>query len=333
MADKKQSKGYKAGNGKKWLFGFGAIAIIAIVIVLIVISLPPNTDKAMELLNKASTNSFLMSTTERTNYDQFEQKVADSPKINSYMNTMPQEMADVQTLSMTLADVLEFYNDYMLFAKDNSELKKNYKSIKGGLEDAMKNQQNLNALLIKVKNNLSENSSTYLQNAWVDFRSEYVGWLGNYYKAVSALNNAFIGSMGNVTTNSLASKTILDTTTDFVKVLYNDFKEIAQKDAKNPNASSYNYTLKGKITAFDDFVDYYLVNDSEIKNYYFNSAIKDKFEKINSYFHLYGEDDMTNAIDSIEYISNRAVVTKTYTDVEDSENVYAEVKVFLMGGI
>ena len=333
MAKKKESKGYKAGNGKKWLYGFGVLALIAIVIVIIVISIPPNTDRAMQLLNKASTNSFLMSPTEKTNYDQFEQKVADSPKVNNYLTVMPKEMADVQTLSMALADVLEFYNDYLLYAQENSNFNKNYKKIKNGIEDALENQTNLNIILNNVKTNLSENSSTYLQNAWIDFRNEYVNWLGNYYKTIEGLNNVYTGSLGNVTANNLASKTILNATTDYVEVLYNDFKQLADSDAKNPNASTYNYNLEGKVQAFDDFVDYYIVNDSEIKGYYFSTDVQDKFEKIDKYFALYNEKDMTAAIDSIKLVSSKAVVTKTYTGVEDNENVYRNVCAFLMGGV
>lgn len=331
MADKKQSKEYSAGNGKRWLFGFGFLALVAIIIVIIVISIPANPNTAMQLLNKASTNSFMMSQTEKTNFDGFELKVANAQKVNNYLVVMPQEMEDVETLSITLAQVLEHYNDYIIFATNNNALNKNYKNIKSGLNKAKDNQKQLNLIISEV-NKLSDQSSTHLQNAWIDFREEYAQWLNNYQKAIEALKNAYKDGLGDVTTNNLASTIILNTVCDYVDVISDDFDALVKFDNENPNANVYEYKSKGKITGFAQFVDKYLINDADIVDYYFNSIIKEKYKKIDNYFELYAETDMKNAISSMQYISDKPVVTKTYSGVEDGENVFVSVKVFLVGG-
>ncbi len=322
----------KPSKGKKFMVGLGVLAVIAIIVVVIVISIPPNTSSALQLLNKAYTQSFLMNQSEKTAYNTFETKVANCQKINNYVRTMPTEMADVETLSIALAEVLDYYNDYLTFAQSNKNFHKNYKSIKNGLNGAINSQKKLNSILEEA-NSLGDQSSTYLQNAWIDFRIEYTEWLGDYYKAISSLNKAYQGSMGDVTTNNLASTTILNATTNFIEVIYNDFATLVKYDAENPNATSYTYASAGKILAFADFVDYNLDNDTEIKNYYFSTTIKEKYQKIEQFFTLYGEEDMKNLISSIKLISNNAVVTKTYDGVQDSEGVYTAVYTFLVGGV
>lgn len=321
----------KSGKGKKFMVGLGVLAVIAIIIVVIVISIPPSTNSALTLLNKAYTNSFLMSQTEKTEYDKFQTKV-DANKVNNYLITMSQEMKDVETLSITLAGVLDYYNDYLTFAQSNKNFNKNYKSIKNGLNGAIDSQKQLNKMLEEV-NKLGSQSATYLQSAWIDFRVEYANWLNGYNKAISALAKAYEGSMGDVTTNNLASTTILNTVSDFTQVIYNDFAGLVEYDKQNPNANTYTYESDGKIMAFQLFVEQNLKNADEIENYYFSSVIQGKYQKINQYFSLYSQEDMKSAISSIKLISDNPVVTLTYEGVEDADNVYTKIKVFLIGGV
>lgn len=330
MADKK--KEYSAGNGKRWLIGLGVVVFIAIVIVAIVLLIPANTTSATELLNKSTTTSFMVSQTEKTEYDSFESKVAKTQKINKYLEKMPTEMADVQSLSLTISDVFKHYNDYIIYVENTSAYKQNYKAIKNGLNGTIQTQKQLNSKLGEI-NKLSESSPTYLQNAWIDFREEYVEWLGHANQTIQGLSNAYQGGMGNSTTNNLASKLILNTVCDYVNVLYQDFKQINTEENENPNRSDYDYDIHGKVVAFDNFATKYLASDVEIKDYYFNNTIKTQFQTIEEFFTLYNETNMQNLIDSIQYISNKAVVSKTYTGVEDTTGVYVQVKVFLLGGV
>ncbi len=321
----------KSGKGKKFMVGLGVLAVIAIIIVVIVISIPPNTNSALNLLNKAYTNSFLMSQTEKAEYNKFQTKV-DANKVNNYIITMSQEMKDVQTLSITLAGVLDYYNDYLTFAQSNKNFNKHYKSIKNGLNGAIDSQKQLNNMLEEV-NKLGTQSATYLQSAWIEFREEYTNWLSNYNKAISSLEEAYRGSMGEVTTNNLASTVILSTASDFVQVIYNDFVKLVDYDKQNPNANAYTYESAGKIMAFQQFVEQNIEDTNEIKDYYFVTEIKAKYQKINQYFSLYAQEDMTNAISSIKLISDAPVVTLTFDGIEDTDNVFTKIKIFLIGGV
>lgn len=320
----------KQGKGKKILTGFAVLALIAIAVMVIIISIPPNTDNALSLLNKATTNSFMVSETEKQKFDTFEKNVDDCVAVNNYIDQMPIEMANVQTLSKTVSQVTQFYNRYIIFAQNKTKINKYYKDIKNGINNAFASQSKLN----KILNNAEKitDSPTQLQVLWIEFREEYVEWLENYNKVIGAMSLAYQNSMGNTTTNNLASTLILNTVSDFVDVIYNDFVEIAQ-NSSNPQSTSYEYDLQGKIKAFDQFVKVYLVNDFLIKNYYFDSSIKESFDKVNLYFKVYSEEDMKNAISSIELVGSYPVVKKTYEGVEDNENVYSAVKSFLQGGV
>jgi len=332
MAKKKENKDYSTGNGKRWLIGFGVIALLAIVIVIIVVSIPPNVNAAMELLNKASINSFMMNENEKKSFDEFELKVKNCSQVNDYIKAMPTEMEDVQTLTITLSNVLEHYNDYIVFSNNNNAFKSNYKKIKNGLNNAMASQKELNSILNEV-NKLTDQSPTYLQNAWIDFREEFVNWLEYYQESIDALRITYHEGMGKSLKNNLASKTILDTTSNYIEVLTNDFEELATEDKEKPNASSYKYTLTGKVKAFDKFVNSFIVDNTHIENYYFDNELRENYKKINDYFESYNEPDMKNAIASIIYPSNTPTVSKVYVGIEDTDNIYSTVKIFLVGGV
>lgn len=333
MADKNQGKGYSAGNGKRWLVGIATIVLIAIIVVVVVIAIPPNTSSAMDIINKASANSFMVSQTEKTNFDNFETKVSNSKQVNDYIKIIPTEMADVQTLSLTLSEVVDYFDDFMLFIQDSKAFKQNTKNITNSLKDALNSQRQLNAIMAEV-NKLSEQSPTYLQNTWIDFRAEYVNWLEDYQKAINGLTIAYQEGMGQSTYNNLASTTILNTVNDYITCILKSFNEMLEYENENPNATTYEYKLQGKIKGFEEFVDAYIEEDYDIKTYTFiNPNLKEKYAKINEYFDLYQESNMTTAIDSIEYISNSPVVTHAYADVEDTDGVYSYVKLFIVGGV
>lgn len=332
MAEKKQSKGYTAGNGKKFLVGIGVFVLLAIIAVVIILSIPANTNSAMGLLNKATKNSFLMSRSESAKYDELENTISNATPVNDYLKVIPTEMADIQSLSIAIDEVLEYYNDQMLFIQGTKAFKSNFKLVRSNLKNAMESQKQLN-ILIDNANKLSQQAPTYLQNAWTDIREEYLEWLKYSKDSIVVLSDAYQEGMGNSVYNNIASNAILNTVNDYVEVIYVGFENIVAEENANPNRTEYDYDLQGKIAGFEDFVANYVTNDEDIKECRFNTTIQTKFEKINNYFDLYNEEDMKNAIDSIECISGSPIVTKTYEDVEDTDGVYLAVKLFLMGGM
>lgn len=329
MSDKKHS----SGTGKKFLGFIGALALIAIIIVVIVIAIPPDPKSALDLLNTASTTSFIKDSETQTNFKTFKEKIEANVVItrNGYLEKVPAEMADVVTISDSLASVLDFYGEYVVFMQEGTSFQQNYKDVKVSLTSAMSRQKRLNTILSEAVE-IDNTATTYLQNKWIEFREEYSLWLDDYNKAVDALRVSFKGSMGNTTVNNLASTMVLDTIADYVDVLSNDFASMVEYDKENPNAITYEYDLQGKVIGFKDFVSKCLLSGF-FKNYYFNSSMIKYFEKLNEYYEVYDEPDMTNAISSIKYISSKAVVTKTYEGITDEDDVYTSIKVFLVGGI
>lgn len=327
MADKNQN----SGSGKKILGFLGVMVLLAIVAVLVVISIPPKTTSALDLLNTASTKSFMMSSKEELGLEEFKTKIESNATINNYFKELPKEMEDVYTISISLADVLDFYGDYVVFMKKGNAFKDNYKEIKVSLTSAMMKQRKLNEILDKA-DALGQESYSYLQDAWVDFREVFADWLEEYSDAIDALRKSFKGSMGKASVNNLASIMILDTIADYTEVLSEDFESLVEEQRKNPNAVEYTYSLQGKVKGFKDFTAKYLSNN-DIKNFKFDSTISAYYENLNRFYEIYDETDMINAISSIKYNSSKAVVTKTYEGVTDPEDVYMAVKTFLVGGV
>ena len=295
-------------------------------VVVIVITVPPSTKSARDLVTKATKTSFMVSENEKVSYDNFESKVANTTKVNKYIEKVPTEMKDVQLLSENVALVLDFYDNYILFIEGNSAFNNSYKTIKNGLNNATQSQKNLNAILKEV-GKLTETSPTYIQSAWVQFRAEYVNWLGNMKDAINGLSVAFQGCMGNVTINNSASALVLNTTADYVEAIYNGFSAINQDESSDSNRSDYTYNLAGQIASFENFVDSYLIDDEFMRLYYFQEKIQTTCETLEEFFEKYSEENLVEVISSID---SSGIVQKQYDDTSDSS--YVKIKEFL-GGI
>ena len=319
----KESKGYSTGNGKRWLILLGVLVLIAVIVVVILLVIPANTFSMVETLQTASTNTFLLSESEKDNYNSFKTKISGNTLVNYYS----QEMNDIIILSESLSDVVIYYNQFMAFAEDNNVLKVNYKVVKDNLDEAFDEQDKMNNLLIDISK-LADTSASYLQNAMVDFRTNYYHWLENYKDAFIGLAKCYQGCFPNSITNNNASTIILNAVNDFVNVITNDFKLLVSSDVKaDISSSNYNYSSHGKILYFESFVDAYINDNSDINGYVFSASLQEKYQKINNFFTKYNEKNFYEIINSISNSSNYPI-TKTY-DVEDNEGLYLEVKEFL----
>ena len=318
----KAKKEYSTGT-RKWPILFGLLILVAIIVVIVLLVIPANTYSMVETLQTVSQTSFLSSEVEKESYDRFYSKYSSSSILSYYTY----EINYISTLSETLGDVLIYYNEFMVFANDNDTLKNNYKTIKDNLDNATEEQKELNNIMSDVSL-LADNSVSYLQNAFVDFRAIYYNWLVNYRDAIKALSTCYANCFGQSINNNEASYLILNTVNDFANDITNDFRNLVNSDVKGDTSSSnYNFISRGKIDVFEDFVDNYLNNNYEITNYMFNSSLQSKYETINKFFELYNEPNFYEVIHSIN--ANR-VITKTYTDISDSEGVYTAVKNFIV---
>lgn len=316
-------KAKKASNGnlKKILLIVGILVLIAIIVVVIVLLVPGNTYGAVERLKQTSQTSFLQNESEKNNFDKFEIKIS-----NSAYRYYAQELQDIESLSNSINEVLDYYDEYMVFASDNKVLKKNYKTIKNNLADSVDVQKELNSILNEAVN-LSDTADSHLKNLMLDFRSQYANYLEHMTKAIAALNKSYQGCITNNLTNNLASTIILDATDDFLTVITGEFDTLVAGDKKDYTSEDYKYESHGKIVYFNSYVDVYLVEETDIMNYYFSTATSAKYEKINKFFEFYNQNDFTQVIDSISNTGNYDIELVFQT--EDTEGIYAQVKDFL----
>lgn len=318
-----ENKDYKVGSPKKWLVAIGILVLIAIIVVIIVLCVPGNTYSAVERLRKASQTSFLRSQTEQANYARFRQKIGATVTLGYYAI----ELEDIQTTVEATNKVIDFYDDYLVLATDNKTLSRNYKTIRNNFEDAQEAQEDMNGFIADGLN-LQDNSETYLKNIYIDFRESYVDYISSMTKAIDALSNCYQGCFIDNLSNNLASTLILNSVDNYLTVITGDYAELVDKDVKGGNFDSYEYETTGKITAYSEFVDSYILNRQEIVEYNFNTSLQDKYQTINSFFEVFAQTDFVSVIDSIDDELN---ITKTF-EVEDSSGIYDTVKTFLVRG-
>lgn len=318
-----ENKDYKVGSPKKWLVAIGILVLIAIIVVIIVLCVPGNTYSAVERLRKASQTSFLRSQTEQANYARFRQKIGATVTLGYYAI----ELEDIQTTVEVTNKVIDFYDDYLVLATDNKTLSRNYKTIRNNFEDAQEAQEDMNGFIADGLN-LQDNSETYLKNIYIDFRGAYVDYISSMTKAIDALSNCYQGCFIDNLSNNLASTLILNSVDNYLTVITGDYAELVDKDVKGGNFDSYEYETTGKITAYSEFVDSYILNRQEIVEYNFNTSLQDKYQTINSFFEVFAQTDFVSVIDSIDDELN---ITKTF-EVEDSSGIYDTVKTFLVRG-
>ena len=328
MAKNKGSSDYSTGNGKKWSIFLAIIVLVAIVVVVIILAISPNTYNAVETLNRTSQTTFLTVENDSIQYNKFKTKI-NASVVNAYTT----ELYDIESLTLAIDEILDYHNDYLAFAKNNKVFKKNYKEIKNSLNDSKNSQKEL-VKIIEKTNKLSDESSTYLQSAMIDFRKEYKSWLKFSKKAINALENVYTGSLGNITFNNPASSLILNTANDYLDVIVQDFSSLVDSDVKGANITTYqikfnNLGLHSKITYFTSFVSRY-INSTEVDGYYFDSAVQEKYATLNSFFELYSQSNLVEIIDSI---NNSGEITKTYEGITDENGVYNSICNFLKGGM
>ena len=321
------------GKAKKWAIFFAILVLVAIVVVVIILAIPPNTYNAVEMLNRTSQTSYLTVNSEQVEFGKFKQKISSSA-VSGYS----QELLDIEKTAQTIDIILDFHNDNLVFAKDNDNLKDNYKNIKEGLQDVKDIQKKL-VNIVEKTNKLSDSSSTYLQGAMVDYREFYLKYLKACKRSIAGLENAYSGSLGKVLYNNPASSLILNTVNDYMDILVNQYKALVEKDSKGGNMTSYaneyaSLGLKAKVDYFNKFVNKYIKSDFDkiTYNYHFDTAIQEEFDDLNSFFTVYSEKNTKPLIESIKTVGASNMVTKTYEDVTDTDGVFDLMCEFLRGG-
>lgn len=321
MAEKKE---YTTGS-RKWLMILSILVLVAILAVVIVLLVPGNTYSMVEVLHSHSTTSFLNidNTSERENYDKLKNE------FNIAVTGYKQEVEDVETLSQTINNVLDFYDEYTIFAQNNGTLTKNYKSIKSSLNKASKLQDKMNEEIVKLIT-LSDNSDTYQRNAWIDLRVLYIDWLESMQNAITRLNTCYQKCFNPSFTNNSASTLVLNTIDDYIDVIVDEFNNLKENDKKSGSVEVYSYTIAGKVKLFNAFVRNQVKSENFV-DYTFDEQTKVFYDDVNKFFDLYSQEDFKNVIISI---NPNGAITEDFDDVNLSGSLtcFENAKSFLSGG-
>lgn len=319
-----KKKDYTTGS-RKWLIILSVLVLVAIIAVVIVLLVPGNTYSMVEVLHSHSTTSFLNvdNTSERENYDKL--KAEFDIAVTGYK----QEVEDIETLSQTINNVLDFYDEYTIFAKNNGTLTQNYKSIKSNLNKASRLQDDMNEEIVTLIS-LSDNSDTYQRNAWIDLRVIYVDWLESMQNAITRLNTCYQNCFDPSLTNNTASTLVLNAVDDYISVITDDFNDLIENDQKSNSIESYNYTMNGRIKLFEAFVNARLTSTNFV-NYIFYQRIKNFYDDVNQFYTVYSQEDFKYLLDSI---APNGAFTENFDDVNVSGSLtcLANTKTFLSGG-
>lgn len=315
------AKDYKASGAKKWLILFSFFMLVAVVVVGVILFIPANTYSMIESLQENEENFLFEDEKDKIHFENFTTKITSNATLSYYSN----EIQNVEILVQSMSEVLGFYNDYLVFAKNNKTLSNSTKSINKYIANA-KDLKKTIASLLEETEKLEVNSDTYLKNSWIDFRKNFTNYLENYYRLYISLSKCYENCFDESFNKNTASSTILGATNDYISVIISDYKILNTNDKKGSTTQgSYSYNSGNKINCFKLFVQNYLVNKSEILQYLYTASIQTKYEKIGKFFTVYNEMDFKNVIKNI----NDSGISNPYTDVSDEENVFAIVKNFL----
>ena len=317
MAD---SKDYSATSGKKILFIIAVLVFIGVVITAIVLLIPTNKYSMVNALQENQQTFFLKDENEQSKFNSFTDKIKSNANINYYSD----EINDIPVIASTMAQVLDYYNDYMVFAENNKVMTDNNKIINNKIELSVKIKNNINDILDKTTK-LEVNSDSFLQNAWIDFRKEFNDYIKCYYDMFESLKNCYEGCFDVTLSNNKASHHVLQAANDYITCLNSDFNVLINVDRKGSiEQGNYMYKSHGKVEFFTAFVSNCIENNGEIIHYLISDALQQKYQKLDKFLQTYNETDYKTLINSI-YPSS---ITKTY-DVVDTEGLYVQAVAFL----
>lgn len=288
---------------KKWIIALAILVLIAVVVVLVIVLLPKNTKGAVDKVQTQSEEMFLKDKTESSMFDEMQRKINNSA--TDYIG----EVASAKTVLIMLNDIMDFYNDYMVFAKDNKTFQNNYNVIMDSFGDANQYQKDMNAICLEVHNKV-ENSSTFIKGAWTDFKVVYAKYIKSYSKAIKGLNKVFTDCVPKGIINNDYTVKVLTTIDDYLNVINTGFE------------------TKAKVIEFaDTFTKSYLKSE-ELAKYKFSKNLQEKLASINKFSQLYGK-TLQDVIATVD----KDGIHMTPSETDKDGKVLDDVKLFLLGGV
>lgn len=321
MAEKKSG-----GKLKKLLIFTIVLAVIGGVVLALVLAFSRGNTTTIDRLNSLSTTMVTDNEDTKASYKAMQDKIASTAGV-SYYET---EIKDFYDLSESLDDVVDFYNEYYVFAKDNKIREKQSKKITKSIRNIKSNQKELKEFLVKSK---TIETQSHLQNLWIDYRAKYIEQFKNYQKLFVSLNKVYHGCLGETFAVSNASRNVFDCVDSYMVVIAQDLTALSQQDVKGNKESDYTYTLSAKIEAFGEFCSSYVEDDDSVQMYYYSPYYQTLHNRVAKFESLTG-DDFEEVIKSVEEVGGVPVAKYAVPAEADSETqeICSLVKLFVVGG-
>ena len=171
-------------KSKKWIIVLSVVILVAIAITLIIVFLPKNVSNAVERTNTQTQSMFLKQDKNKKLYKDFQTKITNIEAINKVYG---QETQNVYTLTLAVNQIMDFYNDYIVFAEDKSTFQSNYGVIMKNYDVANTEQKKMEDVIVKVMQELGDQDNTFFESYWKEFRGYYVKYLNCYVTVINSL--------------------------------------------------------------------------------------------------------------------------------------------------
>ena len=171
----------------------------------------------------------------------------------------------------------------------------------------------------------------------VDYREEFLNYLNSSARAIKGLEDVYNKALGQVSYNNLASKMILSVVNDYLDVLTSKFQTLVSIDKKGGSMTDYSDAfldlgISAKAEFFNKFTKFYLDRLlEEIYDFYFDSALREKFETANDFYALYSQQDTKSIIESMQTVESQNKITKTFEGITDENGTFSKICEFLKG--
>ncbi len=295
-------------KGKKWIIVLSVVILVAIAVTLIIVFLPKNVNNAIERTNTQVETMFLKKDKNKKMYKDFQTKITSIEAINKEYG---QETRDVYALTLAINDIMDFYNEYIVFSQDKSTFQANYGLIMKNYDVANAEQKKMEDVIVKVIQELGNQDNTFFESYWKEFKGYYLNYLNSYVVVINSLCEIYKDCVPNGILANELTNLVLDNIDNYLNVINKDFEKATYK-----------------IQYLDKFRVYLNTKDNRVLiKYNFSEILQEDFALISTFSKVYGEDK--NLVNVIESINEDGFAFEG----SDSKGVLEKTKTFLQGGL
>lgn len=297
-------------KSKKWIVILSVVILVAIAITLIIVFLPKNVSNAIERTNTQTQSMFLKQDKNKKMYRDFQTKITSVEAINKEYG---QETQDVYTLTLIINEVMDFYNEYIVFAENKSSFQANYGTIMKNYDVANSEQKKMENVIVKVMQELGPQDNTFFESYWKEFKGYYVKYLNSYVAVINSLCEIYKDCVPNGILANELTNLVLDNVDNYLNAINKDFEKATYK-----------------IQYLNKFKTYLNVDTNKVLiKYNFNETLQEDYNLISTFENVYGEGKTLSSV--IESINEDGFAFESVSG--DSKGVLEKTKTFLQGGL